>query len=228
MKKTDVVYILRNGIAENIEELRYSLRSVVRNWPYRKVWFIGGNPGELTPDGAIFHTQAGTTRYERVRSSMEVIARTEDITDNFYLFNDDFFIMRPVADWKTKTWGTIAEHAERCNGSSYGKEIEYTGALLRQYGHTTKNYALHVPMLVNKERALKVYHTFPSSSMFKDLYGNYWKLESVEQRDAKVQGLHEYPLPTDTISTNESTFAHGYVGQIIKQMFPEPTKYERG
>lgn len=42
MKKRDIVYILRNDMGSDAEELRYSLRSVAENFPARNVWFVGG------------------------------------------------------------------------------------------------------------------------------------------------------------------------------------------
>ncbi len=44
----DIVYFVKES-AQN-EELRYSLRSVEKNFPHRNVWFVGGKPKGLTPD----------------------------------------------------------------------------------------------------------------------------------------------------------------------------------
>lgn len=234
MKNKDVVYILRGNIRKNYEELRHSLRTVVANWPYRKVWFIGGDPVELVPDGSIYHTQEGVTRYERVRSSVLRACACDDITQDFYLFNDDFFIMQKVEDWQPQYAGTIQEHAdslrERYAGTSdYGKEIQYTADLLRQYGYTQYNYALHKPFLVNKEKAVQTYKAFPSSSMFKDLYGNMHSIGGTPAQDGKISTLHKWPKAwQDVVSTNDTTFTMGYAGMYIRERFPDPCKYERG
>ena len=229
MENTDVVYILRNGIAENVDELAYSLRTVCKNWTYRRVWFVGGDPRTIKPDGAIYHTQRGASRYEKVRDSVARVCECGDISDPFYLFNDDFFIMRPFTEYQPRRHGTIWEHVERLqnrwHGSNYTKEIEYTAQLLKQYGYTQYNYALHVPFLVNKKKALEVYRAFPSSSMFKDLYGNYCNIGGVEAEDGKVTAILEQPKG-DIISTTEATFAHGFVGQVIRQRFNKKSKYE--
>ena len=90
-KNIDVVYILKKNT--DPQELIYSLRSL-KNFPHRKVWFVGGQPDGLYPDGRIKHEQTGVTKWERVRSSLIKITECDEITDDFYLFNDDFFVMK--------------------------------------------------------------------------------------------------------------------------------------
>ena len=90
----DIVYILKEDV--DPYELTYSLRSVEKNFPHRKVWFVCGQPEGLIPDGRIIHRQHSTIRGERTRESMWKIIRNPDITEEFFLFNDDFFIMKPV------------------------------------------------------------------------------------------------------------------------------------
>lgn len=233
MENTDIVYILKNGIADECEELRFSIRSVVKNWSYRNIWFVGGDPKAIVPDGAIYHQQEGGTRYERVRSSMLLVADCGYISDDFFLFNDDFFIMRPVTEWGYFYHDNIEDHARSlrdkyAGGSLYEKEIDYSGEVLRAYGYTTKNYSLHIPFKVNKEKMMATFDKFPSSSMFKNLYGNMHNVGGTHANDVKVLGLHEYPPVSPVISTNNATFNHGYVGRIIKDTFGDPSEYERG
>ena len=235
MKNTDVVYILRNEIAKNANELTYSVRSLVENWTFRRLWFVGGNPKTIVPDGSIYHQQEGATRYERVRSSMERIAECDDISEQYFLFNDDFFILTKFEEWTPLFKGTIEDHADslkaKYNGtSSYEKEIRFAGELLAKYGYPTKNYSLHVPYLVDKKKATETFKKFPSSAMFKNLYGNMHNIGGVEvDRDVKIHHLHENIKPgAKLVSTNETSFRFGYVGQEIRERFPNPCRYERG
>ena len=62
MKKIDIVYILKNDIAS--EELKYSIRSVCENFPYRRIIFVGGCPKDIVPDVYIPHVQKGKTKWE--------------------------------------------------------------------------------------------------------------------------------------------------------------------
>ena len=235
MKNIDVVYILKNGIKGNEDELIHSIRSVVENWTFRRLWFVGGEPGGLIPDGAIYHEQTGATRYERVRSSMERVNECDDISDDYFLFNDDFFIMRKITEWNPLYKGTIEEHADKLlqryvGGSKYEKQIRFSGELLKQRGYSTKNYSLHVPFMVNKEKSEQVFREFPSSAMFKNLYGNVHNIGGIEvDRDTKIHYLHEHARKDQAVvSTNDSTFRHGYIGRDLRERFPEVCRYERG
>ena len=44
----DIVYILKNDVEPN--ELRYSLRTVEKNFPHGRVFFFCGCPQGITPD----------------------------------------------------------------------------------------------------------------------------------------------------------------------------------
>ena len=90
----DIVYILKNNTGS--EELRYSLRSVEQNFPHRKVWFFGGCPRDISPDVYVKIQQRGGTKWERSTNTLRIACETEDLTDDFWLFNDDFFILEPV------------------------------------------------------------------------------------------------------------------------------------
>ena len=88
----DIVYVLKPDFQN--EELRYSLRSL-ENFPHDKVWFVGGQPNELTPDGRLNIRQWGDTKWERVKNMLARVCVADDISEDFWLFNDDFFILKP-------------------------------------------------------------------------------------------------------------------------------------
>lgn len=48
LKNCDIVYFVKNS--EYNGELRYSMRSVLKNFPHRKIWFVGGLPKGIKPD----------------------------------------------------------------------------------------------------------------------------------------------------------------------------------
>ena len=105
--KWDIVYILKNDIDDDIEELRYSLRSL-KNFTYNKVWFAGGQSQKLKPDKALSITQKGNTKWERVCYTLKQICENQEISENFWLFNDDFFVMAPNKQYNAYTDGDLA------------------------------------------------------------------------------------------------------------------------
>ena len=92
MAKYDIVYILKNDISS--DEIRYSLRSVCENFPFKRIIFIGGCPEGIKPDVYIPHEQTGSTKWQRARSSLLKILKDENISDKFFLFNDDFYVLK--------------------------------------------------------------------------------------------------------------------------------------
>ena len=88
MEGRDIVYILKNDVKP--DELRYSLRSVCENFPHRNIVFVGGCPSGITCDYYINHKQEGTLKWQRAVSSMKRAFVDDRISDEFFLFNDDF------------------------------------------------------------------------------------------------------------------------------------------
>lgn len=230
--KHDIVYVLKEDIAP--DELRYSLRSVCKNFPYRKVIFIGGCPEGIMPDVWIQHEQKGVEVWEKSTSSVELACKTKEISDNFWLFNDDFFIMKPISELKPWYNGTIQKLIEAMSTRTGGHESLYMRRLirtkdeLRDMGLKEFNYAVHVPMLINKKKALEVIRKF-KSPMFRSAYGNYWNVGKMNKPDVKeVRADAEPDKRLKIISTSDKSFREGKVGEYIRSVFTEPCRYEVG
>ena len=89
----DIVYFVKET-KEN-EELRYSLRSL-SNFPHGKVWFYGGCPDGLNPDFHVPVKQDKDNKWKNVSMMLDMACNNQDITKEFWLFNDDFFIMEKI------------------------------------------------------------------------------------------------------------------------------------
>lgn len=86
--KRDIVYILRPDIDPS--ELIYSLRSIEKNFPHRKVWFVCGQPKRLEPDGRIEHTQTGESKWDKIKSSIVKVYDKTSVPENpDFLSTDD-------------------------------------------------------------------------------------------------------------------------------------------
>ena len=224
----DVVYILKNNISS--DELRYSLRTVERNFPHRKVWFFGGCPKDIRPDEYVKIDQRGLTKWERSTNTLRVACETEDLTEDFWLFNDDFFVLEPVRSLPYMVRGELATRIQdivsRRVIHKYADNLEEARKQLEAKGCSTLDYALHVPMLINKQKALEVLDTF-RSPMFRSLYGNYWNVGGIVTRDVKIHKTTGLPEAGQLlVSTNDTSFSEGEVGKLIKSRFTEPCKWE--
>lgn len=226
----DIVYILKEDI--DPYELRYSLRSVEANFPCRKVWFVCGQPEGFDPDGRIIHTQAGDTKWDKVRSSILKVCASDGITDEFYLFNDDFFVMKPFeGEFINYTAGTI-EHrirelsAQRTQPSPYMRQLEKTRNELLIEGYDSISFCVHLPMLINKRKCAEVIRSV-GTPMFRSQYGNRAQVPYIYHKDVKIYDLNEMPEEDcDYLSTIENIFRDGRAGEFIRSRFPKPSRFE--
>lgn len=229
MKKHDIVYVLKNDIEPY--ELRYSLRSL-KNFPHSRVWFFGGVPAYLKADREIYIEQKGETPWARVCFTLKWICETEELTDDFWLFNDDFFIMKPVGEYQPRYNGDLISHAEEIearNGgeSRYTSQLWKTAELLKAEGLSIRNYAVHMPMLINKAKALRVLMQYPDAQIFRSMYGNFYDIGGIDTKDVKIATISEAPAEdAELLSTADNSWLVGKVGAYIRACFPEPCEYE--
>lgn len=225
----DIVYILRNGIEG--DELRYSLRSL-KNLPHDLVWFFGGEPKGLKPDMQMAMTQKGVSTWEKVRWTIQQACVNDSVSEDFYLFNDDFFVMKPVKEVPVYYDGTLLKRIEDLKrktgglGSLYSNELEKTREMLMQNHKKTYNYAVHIPMVINKGKALEVLNNFKRISMFRSVYGNYWNVGGRQMADVKITDSRQPDKNATFISTSEHSFEKCAVGEYIRSVFGEKCEYE--
>lgn len=226
----DIVYILRNGI--NTDEIRYSLRSVEKNFPVNRVWFYGGKPEGITPDRYVPVEQQGASRFQKVTNTIKRICLNDEITDTFYLFNDDFFIMKPVEEVPLIASGTIAERqadikARHGFASRYSQRLGRTAEGLQHKGYDTLCYAVHLPMPVDRKKALEVMGLYTDDPMFRCLYGNYVGQNTVIMPDCKVFNNEDPFIDTTFLSTDDTAW-NNKAGEYIRSIFTEPSRWEHG
>lgn len=233
MRKYDVIYILAEEAADR-EELRYSLRSIEKNMTHGNVWFYGGVPVGFKPDKYKRLKQSGVSKWEKVRNTLYAICQDPNVPDRFWLFNDDFFIMQRLNSTKAVYNKTLRDHYEKVKAkhggwTSYSRGLWYCEQALKAKDLPTLDYAVHVPMLIDKDKALETLKAFPDCPMFRSLYGNYNKVDGVHLADVKISDVTKAVDPEAALlSTSNKAFRRGLAGQYIREAFPDPCKYEAG
>ena len=233
MEKYDIVYILKNNWKTDATELRISLRSVAQHFPHDRVLFYGGRPKGIEPDGGQHFEQTEMSRYSRVRESIRRVCEDPDVSDNFWLFNDDFFILKDITEPFCYDRGQLKKHIRQLYVKygvqhEYGKMLMKTQAVLEEAGLPTYDYTLHLPMLVNKEDALDVLDGFaPANVGFRSLYGNAVMLDSETIDDVKISDIKNVPGEDWTfVSTGDTAFTVGAIGAWLGKRFPEPSRWD--
>lgn len=231
-KNLDVVYFVREG---DNEELRYSLRSVERNLPHRKVWIIGGKPEDINPDEFIRIPQDGAgTKWDKVRANLELVATHDGITEDFVLMNDDFFINKPTEELPPAYRGTLREHYEAMERQHHGTmpysiELRRTERALENAGKTTISYELHIPIIINRKKLLETVREFPNAHGTRTLYGNTHRIGGERKKDVKIYP-YSTTMPDDAwqfISSDDSTWGDTELTRYIQQRFPKKSKWEK-
>ena len=234
--KYDVVYFLKQSPKN--EELRYSLRSLEKNWQYHKVWFYGGCPDGLKPDYHVPVRQIAPSKWQRVRDMIYQACLNDDLTEDFWLFNDDFFILKPKNENMPVQYNrTLEDRIRKIEKRHGGIPDEYTTRLrhlvktLKTASKPTLDYAVHKPMLINRKRMLEVLRAFPDEPMVRALYGNYWELGGVSNHDMKIKvqnyaKMNEVMRSWDFLSTSDTSFATGNVGRYLRDKFSVKSKFE--
>lgn len=227
-KLCDVVYILKPD--GTTDELRYSLRSIEKNFPHRLVWFVGGQPKGITPDRAVHHIQGGGDKWEKIRSSMLKIIEEPELSPEFFLFNDDFFVMKPqrgrFVNFADRTLSDRIEELREVHPwlNPYGRSVLKAREELKAQKFGEINFEVHLPMLFEKAKAPSILKC--SSPQMRSVYGNVNGIQYKQHDDVKVYGFDTVPEDMDYLSTNDDTFEKGKVGEYIRQTFPEPSRFE--
>lgn len=225
----DLIYILKADI--ETEELKFSLRSVEKNFPINRVWFVGGQPEGLEPDIRIPHVQVGNSKWEMIRSSMWKAVNDERLSEDFFLFNDDFFVMEPVDTDSFRNFvdGTLGRRIDELHSESgmnaYTRTLFKLEQELKTMHEPTMNFDVHLPMLLNKEQVRSTLYKCSSPQM-RSVIGNINRLPFVIHPDVKVYDLESVPVNETYLSTNDDTFRKGNVGKYIRETFTTKSRFE--
>jgi hypothetical protein len=228
----DFVYICRDG--EN-EELRYSIRSVLLSFPEAKVWVVGGKPKWYS--GNHVFLEQNNNKYVNAVNNLKAVCNTPDISDNFILMNDDFFIIKKIETIEQFYNGLLSEKIDKfikITGSSmYIKKLITTNNKLNKLGFTKPlDYELHVPMPMHKAGLLYILNEYPEC-LWRSMYGNLFNVGGSQMEDVKVYKNKRHAARSAQITKNsiylstEDTGLTIMVDNIFKELLTNPSPYEQ-
>jgi hypothetical protein len=235
----DVVYPL-GPTPHKHPELRYSLRSLSL-MPHRNVHIFGEHPGWTSAEVRVVRVPPSmksvdvrlpapeSMKWGNIVANLLVACADNQVSDNFVLMNDDFFLTRPTEAPAPQHRESLREQAVQLpTENPYRKMLELTADWLEQRGHPSVSYELHQPMLVNRRLLLEVLKSMPHSRLlYRSLYGNLLLPPGVAETDCKVRA-DDAELPDLTgrwcLSTDDRSFRR--VLPTLKQLFPRTSSYE--
>jgi len=223
----DIVYFVKDAPLN--EELRYSLRSVCKNMPHARVWIFGGLPRGIYPDVHIKIKQTGRTKWDKVRNMFIAACKNKELSEDFVLFNDDFFIMQPIDKIEPLYRCSLENHIKVLAKGSYRELLTTVMNDLKHKNKTTLSYELHTPFLFNKKKLLKLIENTPDLHCTRTLYGNIYKIGGEKSADVKVfnsRPTFDY-RHSKMLSTDDSVMnINNDVWRYIKKSFPDKCEYE--
>ena len=226
----DVLYVVRPG--DNNEELRYSLRSVAKNLPHRKVWIAGYKPKWVTGVEYVPRDQPVSLGRRNAHENWRAGLSAEGMVESVVMMNDDFFVMRPVDRVLETYWKPMSEVKAR---SAWSKALIRMGEALVAEGYENPLcYDAHVPMLVDRARmldtldwaeelTLKVGGDTATPVFIRTAYGNRYGVGGKSESDGK--NTDEYSTRT-FISTADRAFRYNDIGRYIRRKFSAACEYE--
>lgn len=217
----DFVYICKPG---DNEELRYSLRSILKNTVVHNVWLVGGKPDWYR--GNFIEVQQHNNKFENTKNCLSTICNDERIADDFVLMNDDFFITRWMSEVPTYYNGflkdKIEEHSRAYGSNQYSRILSRSLKALIESGiQDPLNYEVHTPMSFNKEQLSRVVGCSLAPRSF---YGNYFNVGGTESKDVKIYKQNNTVPDIGLLSTEDNSF--DIIRHTLKDMFPKPCQYE--
>ena len=229
-KKMDIVYLVKD--TQENEELRYSLRTVQDNFPHDRVFFVGGKPNGLEPDGLIMVSQDGFTKWDNTHKMIQAVCLCDELSDDVVLFNDDFFVMKPVPGVEYYYEGMLSEKYAKLkqqfpNSPKYRSRLGNAIQMLHDKMYGTFNYEVHLPFVFNRKEMLQLYKEFPYGSAMRSMYANRFNKGGVNTSDVKIYNDSQIITGEETfLSTTDRSFKELKVGDRIRKAFPHKSIFE--
>jgi hypothetical protein len=207
----------------------------VKNLDFGKLVIVGGKPDWCRPDLFIEGPTEGSRRHIALEN-IKIIVRCNQITDDIFLMNDDFYIMREMRGWRPEFnyyRGLLYEQYV-----SYWKVFghnKYVRKMLKTLKYfKLKNvlkpvsYDLHIPFRCSRTRLRRILgRRSIKGLLIRTTYGNLYSIEAGQVRDGKVYKAEDEPPRLPFLSSSDGSFQQGKIGKYIRKMFPEASKYER-
>jgi hypothetical protein len=172
----DFVYICRTG---DNEELKYSIRSVLKSFPDSRIWVVGGKPNWYK--GHYIQVDQNHDKYTNALNNLRTICKSKEISESFILMNDDFFILKNF-DLNTAFHGgylidKIDRYVAITQSSKYITKLKLTYKKLISEGiEQPIDYELHEPIKMEKDKLNNIiikYDAFLWRSMYGNIYNEY-------------------------------------------------------
>lgn len=227
----------------NKEELRYSIRSIVKNFKdLRNIVIVGTLPNWIQNVKHIPFSDDYSSKDINIIRKLLAVCDDAEVSDNFVNISDDQLIIYPIGTSLLKAY-TINSDIRRIPSSKfkneYARRITSTLETLKKEGLPINLYEGHIPYLLNKikyKQILSKYDFAKGNGLCGNtLYFNNF-LNIGEQPVENVRAFIKLNCPTSQlIAKSRGKLFFGYqkralsktLKEYLKNKFPEKTIYEK-
>lgn len=238
---TDIVYPVK--VLDDLRELRYSLRSIEANAQglYDKIWIVTNDklPNWLV-NVEVIRAGAGGTKANDVRSKILSVCNHPEVSNEFVLMCDDFYLVDPITEWETWHMGPSSAFVVRQRRSraaaGWLRGVSETAEWMKKQGYgDILTYQGHRPVLWNKDKLGAAIKEYPKGKVL-DINGLYPMAgaggEGTEGINSKIKSNKGFHEKVDNgvipwLSSNNNSFKDGMIGGYIMGMFRQPCRYEQ-
>lgn len=207
-------------------ELTYCLRSIEKYLTgYRDIWVIGDKPSLKVKHLPCSDIQ-GRKEYS-IAWKISHACKCDAISENFIMFNDDHFLLKPLDISEIKYWhnGPLEDAKERGSGG-YRRAVMDTIEKL----NGGLNYDIHTPIIYNKKHFLRLF-TWQEELCVKSMYCNQMNVEGEFMTDCKLNFPYSKTAIEEKLK-DRLFFSTGHfvmideMLEVFNELYPNPSKYE--
>lgn len=225
----DLVYLYKRCPLSDIE-IRFSLRSAEKFLKFDRVFIVGDKPKIF--NDKVIHIKCADdqkNKHLNIKKKIDCVVNRADISDDFILMNDDFFLLKPFDTIPYFYNMTLKERVENPSKSEeYNKRIQ---AVYKVFPNG-KSFEVHCPIVINKQKMKDLINRYSDKEDFarRSMYANWYikERDQVKSKDGKIYLIEQIPkaeevgfMSTDNIFANTTGFK-----VFISNKFREPSSYE--
>lgn len=208
------------------EDLRFTLRSLHKNFSYDRLYIAGHKPRWLVNVEQVERDQSRHSYRANAFLNIQKAVNRKDIGESIVISHDDIVFLRPIAQ-------IPYEHGRRLKDQRWSQQWPYTQEILKKHGvRYGYSWEHHIPALVEKDKIRYIlglirreYPLHYDKVQWRSVYYNYFKIEGEHTNDIKVLGEPVLREGQQFLSTEDHFFK--LAKPLLERMFPEPSIYEK-
>lgn len=232
----DAVYVLGKGSGWRDLELLYSLRALHAHVSgIRRVVVVGHRPPWLRDVLHVPHKDPHAYKERNIYEKLLTACLRADLTDKILFLNDDHVAGAPAAAAAIPAYRgrEILELARALPPSNYRLGLENTHRRLAERGHTTWNFDVHTPLVVDRGLFVAAMTSYDWRERFvmKSLYANTVGLPGHPCTDLKLVRAHTMQELV-RILKGRPWWSHGPTAlgpnlkALLAALYPDPSPWE--